>query len=81
MSILKFHLFKFYDIFATCFRPIHDAVDNNHVEIVRLLLAYGADMILATYSGRTALNLARSTEMKALLHGQYHSVIALIRLA
>lgn len=40
------------------FRPLHEAVENGFVEIVRLLLSYGADPLLATYSGLTPLSLA-----------------------
>ena len=50
-------------------RPIHDAVDNNHVELARLMLACGADMRIATYSGRTCVKLARSIEMQHLING------------
>ena len=24
-------------------RPLHDAIENNHIELVRLLLSYGAE--------------------------------------
>lgn len=40
------------------YRPLHEAVENGFVEIVRLLLSYGADPLLATYSGLTPLSLA-----------------------
>lgn len=30
-------------------RPLHEAVDNRNVEIVRLLLSYGANPQLVTY--------------------------------
>lgn len=51
-------------------RPIHDAVDHNRLEIVRLLLSAGADAKVATYTGKTPLKLARSPEMKKLLAGR-----------
>lgn len=53
------------------FRPIHDAVDNNRMEIVRLLLSCGADPTISTYSGRTPLKLARSEAMKTFLEGTH----------
>lgn len=35
------------------FRPLHEACENSHVELIRLLLAYGADPLLGTYAGQT----------------------------
>lgn len=34
------------------FRPLHEACENSHIEMIRLLLAYGADPLLGTYAGR-----------------------------
>ncbi|XP_051870771.1 BCL-6 corepressor isoform X8 [Pristis pectinata] len=48
-------------------RPIHDAVENDHLEVVRLLLSYSADPTLATYSGRTILKMAHSEVMEMFL--------------
>ncbi|XP_068930156.1 BCL-6 corepressor-like protein 1 isoform X2 [Petaurus breviceps papuanus] len=48
-------------------RPIHDAVVNDNLETIRLLLSYGADPTLATYSGQTAMKLASSDTMKQFL--------------
>ncbi|NWR20691.1 BCOR protein, partial [Ptilorrhoa leucosticta] len=48
-------------------RPIHDAVENDHLEIVRLLLSYGADPTLATYSGRTIVKMTHSELMETFL--------------
>ena len=39
-------------------RPLHEACENGHVELVRLLVAYGADPLLATYAGQSPLELA-----------------------
>ena len=50
-------------------RPLHDAVDSDCIEIVRLLLAAGADINLTTYSGRTVESLACSHDMRAFLRG------------
>ncbi|NWZ28940.1 BCOR protein, partial [Asarcornis scutulata] len=50
-------------------RPIHDAVENDHLEIVRLLLSYGADPTLATYSGRTIVKMTHSELMETFLTG------------
>ena len=33
-------------------RPLHEAVENGYPEVARLLLTYGADPALTTYSGK-----------------------------
>ncbi|XP_072287555.1 BCL-6 corepressor-like protein 1 isoform X2 [Pyxicephalus adspersus] len=48
-------------------RPIHDAVVNDNIETVWLLLSYGADPTLATYSGQTPMKLASSEAMRTFL--------------
>uniref|UniRef100_A0A8C5PZ02 BCL6 corepressor like 1 n=1 Tax=Leptobrachium leishanense TaxID=445787 RepID=A0A8C5PZ02_9ANUR len=48
-------------------RPIHDAVVNDNLETVWLLLSYGADPTLATYSGQTPMKLASSEVMRTYL--------------
>ncbi|KAM9326276.1 BCL-6 corepressor-like protein 1 [Gastrophryne carolinensis] len=48
-------------------RPIHDAVVNDNIETVWLLLSYGADPTLATYSGQTPIKLASSEAMRTFL--------------
>ncbi|XP_026910186.1 BCL-6 corepressor-like protein 1 isoform X1 [Acinonyx jubatus] len=48
-------------------RPVHDAVVNDNLETIWLLLSYGADPTLATYSGQTAMKLASSDTMKRFL--------------
>ena len=48
-------------------RPIHDAVENDRLEMVRLLLSYGADPSLSTYAGRTPMKIARTERMKHML--------------
>ncbi|XP_073498309.1 BCL-6 corepressor-like protein 1 isoform X2 [Phyllobates terribilis] len=48
-------------------RPIHDAVVNDNLETVWLLLSYGADPTLATYSGQTPMKLASSEAMRMFL--------------
>ncbi|NWX41400.1 BCORL protein, partial [Steatornis caripensis] len=47
--------------------PVHDAVANDNLETMWLLLSYGADPTLATYSGQTAVKLATSEVMKRFL--------------
>lgn len=51
-------------------RPIHDAVENDHLDVVRILLSYGADPTLATYSGRGLLKMTHSETMEHFLTGE-----------
>lgn len=51
-------------------RPIHDAVENDHLHVVRILLSYGADPTLATYSGRGLLKMTHSESMERFLTGK-----------
>lgn len=53
-----------------CFRPLHDAVENDHVEVVRFLLACGADPTLTSYSGRGPINMSHSATMETFLEGK-----------
>jgi hypothetical protein len=48
-------------------RPLHEAAENGFTELIRLLLSYGADPLLATYSGYTPLSLAADDEARRLL--------------
>ena len=50
-------------------RPLHEAVENGHCELARLLLAFGADPTLTTYSGQTCLALASDKQTERLLQG------------
>lgn len=45
-------------------RPLLEAAENDHLELVRLLLSYGADPRLATYGGQTPLGLSSSDAMR-----------------
>lgn len=53
-----------------CFRPLHDAVENDHVEVARFLLACGADPTLTSYSGRGPINMTHSATMETFLEGE-----------
>ena len=50
-------------------RPIHDAAEGGHVAVLRVLLSYGADPLLATYSGSTALSCAKEPNTRVFLEG------------
>ena len=49
---------------------MHDAVENEHAEVVRLLLSSGADPLIATYGGKTPLKIARTLNMYDLIKGK-----------
>ena len=46
-------------------------MENDRVEMVRLLLSYGADPTIATYAGRTPLKITRTERMKNMLLCKY----------
>lgn len=48
-------------------RPLHEAAENGFTELIRLLLSYGADPLLVTYSGYTPLSLTTDDEARRLL--------------
>ncbi len=47
--------------------PLHEAAEEGYLEVVRLLLDGGADPAIKAGSGQTALDLADSKEMRALI--------------
>ncbi|KAL5004527.1 hypothetical protein ScPMuIL_017983 [Solemya velum] len=49
-------------------RPIHDAVENDHIELTRMLLSYGADPKLS-YAGCSLVKLASTDDMRQLIQG------------
>ena len=53
-------------------RPIHDAAEGGHVDVLRVLLSYGADPLLATYSGNSALSCSKEQNSRAFLKGSLH---------
>jgi len=55
-------------------RPLHEAVENGDVHLVRLLLSYGADPHLATYSGQSPLSLATDKQTRMLLEHHVNDV-------
>lgn len=58
--------------FRFCCRPIHDAAEGGHVSVLRVLLSYGADPLLATYSGNTAIRCTKEPNARAFLEGACH---------
>lgn len=67
MLILDSFLFLF---LLLALRPLHDAVENDHLEVVRFLLACGADPTLTSYSGRAPINMTHSATMETFLEGR-----------
>lgn len=55
-------------------RPLHEAVENGDVHLVRLLLGYGADPRLATYSGQSPLSLANDRQTRMLLEHHVNDI-------
>ena len=55
---------------ALCFRPLHDAVQSDDIEMVRLLLSCGADPQLSTFRGLSIWDVAHSPEMQQFLTGK-----------
>ncbi|CAI9181572.1 unnamed protein product [Rangifer tarandus platyrhynchus] len=49
------------------YKSLCDAVEKDYLETVRLLLSYGADPILNTYSGRTIMDMTQSKLMEMFL--------------
>lgn len=45
-------------------------MENDHLDVVRILLSYGADPTLATYSGRSLLKMTHSETMEGFLTGK-----------
>ncbi len=66
--VYLFSLRSKYSIFSN--RPLHDAVENDHLDVVRLLLSCGADPTLATYSGRSLMKMTHSDIMECFLSGK-----------
>ena len=54
------------DVITPHFRPIHDAAENGDCLILRLLLSYGGDPTLTSYTGETTLQLAVESAATAL---------------
>lgn len=64
-------------VFSLSFRPLHDAVENDHLEVVRFLLACGADPTLTSYSGRAPVNMTHSAAMETFLEGRGRRAITI----
>lgn len=52
------------------YRPFHDAVEYDHLEMARLVLACGADPMLSKFSGRAVMNMIRSEKMGRFMRGK-----------
>jgi len=50
-------------------RPIHDAAEAGHVNVIRVLLSFGADPFLVTYAGLNAMACAKHPVIKGFLQG------------
>ena len=53
------------------YRPLHDACEKGHVEIIRLLLAFGADHTIATYAGFLPVDCILDNKLKEYFKGLY----------
>ena len=53
-------------------------MENDHLDVVRVLLSYGADPTLSTYSGRGLLKMTHSNSMERFLTGQSLTTILLL---
>ena len=51
-------------------RPLHDAVERDNMELVRMLLLAGADPRITTYSGLKLTDMAVSKNMANFLDGK-----------
>ncbi|MEJ1275901.1 BCL6 co-repressor-like 1 [Cricetulus griseus] len=67
LKSFEFYIWSCHLVTSARGRPVHDAVVNDNLETIWLLLSYGADPTLATYSGQTAMKLASSDNMKRFL--------------
>lgn len=56
-------------LYAFAFRPIHDAADNGKIDSLRLLMSFGADPFISTYSGRSVLECAKRRQTKDYIAG------------
>lgn len=60
------------------FRPFHDAVEYDHLEMTRLMLACGADPLLSKFSGRAVMNMIRSEKMGKFMNGKFLNTSCLV---
>lgn len=47
--------------------PLIDAVNNNRIDVVKLLLNHGANVYLRNSAGKTAVELAQTSEMRSII--------------
>lgn len=62
-------LYALHRVCGPC-RPIHCAIVNGHLHIVRELLLCGADITTTNGAGRTGLQLATGRQMRQLIRGE-----------
>ena len=58
-------------------RPLHEAMENGHAELTRLLLSYGADPTLSTYSGQRPSDLTTDSVCQLLLQQHLRDITGL----
>ena len=61
------HYVYTYIIYTVIFRPIHDAIEAGNMEIVKLLVEHGAD-VMAEYSEKTPFELATYLEQNEIAY-------------
>jgi len=54
---------------------LHDATEKGNIAVIRLLLSYGADPNIATYTGALPIDCTRDEKIRNFLKGNIFSLI------
>jgi ankyrin repeat protein len=55
--------------------PLHDAVENQHVEVVKILLEYGASLDILNENKKSVFDVCDNEEIAQLLHSKETDVL------